>query len=164
MIKFNKVMVISGLLTIASIANVFASVTSSNDEITQYDTNHDGKVSVLEAMAKGMSIKTFEVADVNHDGYLNLAELGSAFVVQHGVQVGVMDDHMLTLKVKSALAQNTLVKNLNVQVETENGVVQLSGLIPHRDSLATAQIMTAGQIAAGINGVQHVVNNLTTAS
>lgn len=164
MTKFKKVVVISGLLAIASITNVFASVTSSNDEITQYDTNHDGKVSVLEAMAKGMPIKTFEAADANHDAYLNLAELGRAFAVQNGVQVGVIDDHMLTLKVKSALAQNKLVKDLNVQVETEHGVVQLTGLITHHDALATAQIMTAGQLASGINGVRHVVNNLTISS
>jgi osmotically-inducible protein OsmY len=111
-------------------------------------------------MVRGMPIKAFEAADVNHDAYLSAAELNGALMTKHNTQFAINDDDAVTRNVKAALLQNALVKDLNVQVMTENGVVKLTGFVTHYDELATAQIMTAGQIAANVVGVERVINNL----
>jgi hypothetical protein len=161
MTKFQRILVIGGLIAIVNTPQVFAAVTSSADITTQYDSNHDHKVSVQEAMIKGMPIKTFEAADLNHDAYLSAAELRGALVIQHATQFPDNQDAAVTRKVKSALMQNAVVRDLNVQVMTENGVVKLTGFVNrHYDEFATAQIMTAGQIAANVVGVECVINNL----
>lgn len=164
MTKFKKMVAIGGLLVIVSASNVFADTKSFTDLIAQYDTNHDNKVSVQEAMIMGMPIKTFEAADVNHDAYLSPVELVEAVAIKQGTHVGVIDDSTVTSKVKSALLQNPVLKDLNVQVATENGIVQLTGFVMHHDALALAQIVTAGQVAASVAGVQHVINNLAMPS
>ncbi|BBP00648.1 BON domain-containing protein [Sulfuriferula nivalis] len=159
MTKFQKMIAIGSVLVTAGASNVFAAAGSNADSIAQYDTNHDHKISVQEAMVRGMPIKAFEAADVNHDAYLSASELRGALAAQHKMQFAINDD-AVTLKVKSALLQNALVRDLNVQVMTENGVVKLTGFVTHHDEFATAQIMTAGQIAANVVGVERVINNL----
>lgn len=67
-----------------------------------------------------------------------------------------VDDSAITTKVKSAFAQDPVVKARDVKVETFKGVVQLSGFVD------TAQEKSrAADLASGVSGVKSVTNNIT---
>ncbi|WP_307774133.1 BON domain-containing protein [Luteimonas salinisoli] len=71
-----------------------------------------------------------------------------------------VNDTWITTKVKSSLLADTDVAGLDIDVETVNGVVTLSG-----DVESQAQIDHAKRIAADIEGVTSVdASGLTTAS
>lgn len=67
----------------------------------------------------------------------------------------VIDDTTITTKVKSELLAQKDVNSFDIKVQTFNGTVQLSGFVDSQ-----WQIDKAVQIAAAVNGVQHVTNNL----
>ena len=67
-----------------------------------------------------------------------------------------IDDASTTTKVKAAFVKDPLVKALDVKVDTFKGTVQLSGFVDTAEQKARAE-----QIAAGINGVTAVKNNIT---
>ncbi|MEQ1667923.1 MAG: BON domain-containing protein [Sulfuriferula sp.] len=126
------------------------------------DANTDERVSVEEALAATMPIRLFESADANHDGYLNAVELSYALAIKPpAAAFANVDDSAVTAKVKTAFLQNPILKTLHIHVATKNGIVQLTGVVGKQNPrLATAQIATAGQVAAGVGGVQQVVNSL----
>ena len=66
-----------------------------------------------------------------------------------------IDDKAVEAKVKSDLLADETVKGLAVNVEVNNGRVQLSGFV---DSLA--QKNRAAEIARNVRGVQYVKNDL----
>lgn len=66
-----------------------------------------------------------------------------------------VDDASITAKVKTAFVRDDVVKALQVDVDTFKGAVQLSGFVDTQ-----AQKQRAEQIAAGVQGVQSVTNNL----
>ncbi|MBX3695073.1 MAG: BON domain-containing protein [Steroidobacteraceae bacterium] len=66
-----------------------------------------------------------------------------------------IDDTVLTAKVKTALIEDKTVKALDVNVETNMGVVQLAGFADSRE-----QIERAGEVARGVEGVKSVKNDL----
>jgi hyperosmotically inducible protein len=68
----------------------------------------------------------------------------------------VVDDTVITTKVKSALLADSDIKGLDVSVETSQGVVSLSGAVNNQ-----TQIDRAAKIASGVEGVVSVLNNLT---
>lgn len=75
--------------------------------------------------------------------------------------MNTLDDSIVTAKVKTGLHKNAVVQALQIHVETHSGIVQLSGAVDDSNKpLAVAQIATAGQIAAGVEGVNGVVNHL----
>ncbi|MCR6655687.1 MAG: BON domain-containing protein [Opitutus sp.] len=67
-----------------------------------------------------------------------------------------VDDAAITAKVKTELIRDEVVKAREVNVETFKGVVQLSGFVDTEE-----QRTRAAQIAAGVNGVTEVKNNIT---
>jgi hyperosmotically inducible periplasmic protein len=67
-----------------------------------------------------------------------------------------LDDASITTKVKAAFVKDPLVKALDVKVDTFKGAVQLSGFVDTAEQKTRAE-----QIAAGINGVSTVKNNIT---
>jgi hyperosmotically inducible protein len=74
-----------------------------------------------------------------------------------GRQVGeAFDDATITTKVKSALLQAPDVKGLDVKVETDKSVVQLSGFVANQ-----AQIDKAVELAKGVQGVREVQNKMS---
>jgi osmotically-inducible protein OsmY len=74
-----------------------------------------------------------------------------------GRQVGeALDDATITTKVKSALLQAPDVKGLDVKVETDKSVVQLSGFVANQ-----AQIDKAMELAKGVQGVREVQNKMS---
>jgi hyperosmotically inducible protein len=67
----------------------------------------------------------------------------------------VVDDSVITAKVKTALIGDETVKAREVNVETRNGVVQLAGFVDN-----SAQKSQASEVARRIAGVKQVDNQL----
>lgn len=67
-----------------------------------------------------------------------------------------IDDTVLTTNVKTALMASENVRSLNIDVETDNGVVQLSGEVGSQ-----VQVDQALMVARSISGVREVQNRLT---
>lgn len=68
----------------------------------------------------------------------------------------VVDDTVITTKVKTALLADSDVKGLDVNVDTSQGVVTLNGAVNNQ-----TQIDRAGKLATDVAGVKSVINNLT---
>ncbi|HEY0686895.1 MAG TPA: BON domain-containing protein [Steroidobacter sp.] len=67
-----------------------------------------------------------------------------------------VEDSVLTTKVKAALAGDRAVKARDIEVETRDGVVQLSGFVDSEDA-RTAAVMRA----RSVDGVAEVRNDLS---
>ena len=67
-----------------------------------------------------------------------------------------VSDSALTTKVKTALADDRAVKARDIEVETRDGVVQLSGFVDSEDA-STAAVMRA----RAVDGVAEVRNDLS---
>ena len=65
-------------------------------------------------------------------------------------------DAVVTAKVKTAFLADTAVKGLQINVDTSNGVVTLTGALDN-----AANVERAVTIAKGLDGVKSVVNRLT---
>jgi osmotically-inducible protein OsmY len=66
-----------------------------------------------------------------------------------------MDDSMITSSVKTQLASDKVVTLTRVEVETNNGIVYLTGQVQTAE-----QRSHIGSIASQVKGVKKVVNNL----
>lgn len=66
-----------------------------------------------------------------------------------------VDDTALTAKVKSALAADSAVKARDIEVETRDGIVQLSGFVESDDAISAAVLR-----ARAVDGVAEVRNDL----
>ncbi|MBC8009141.1 MAG: BON domain-containing protein [Burkholderiales bacterium] len=66
-----------------------------------------------------------------------------------------IDNSAITAKVKTALADDEIVKARDVQVETFRGTVQLSGFVDTKE-----QKKRATTVARSVQGVRDVENNL----
>jgi osmotically-inducible protein OsmY len=66
-----------------------------------------------------------------------------------------VDDSVITAKVKTLLAEDNFLKSFQISVETNKGIVRLSGSVKSRKA-----VDKAGQIARGVQGVKSVKNNL----
>jgi osmotically-inducible protein OsmY len=67
----------------------------------------------------------------------------------------VVDNAALTTKVKAALLADELVKGTQINVDSDNGVVTLTGAVD-----SPAHMQKAEQVAKGVSGVTRVQNNL----
>lgn len=67
-----------------------------------------------------------------------------------------IDDATITTKVKAAFVKDPVVKAIDVKVDTFKSAVQLSGFVDTAEQKARAE-----QIAAGVQGVTAVKNNIT---
>jgi hyperosmotically inducible protein len=66
----------------------------------------------------------------------------------------VLDDSVVTVKVKSALMTDQATRGTEIAVTTNKGVVQLSGFVDSADEQARAT-----SVARSVEGVQSVVND-----
>lgn len=71
--------------------------------------------------------------------------------------VAVVDNAALTTKVKAALLADDQVKGTQINVDSNGGVVKLTGTVD-----APVQVARAVEVAKGVQGVQRVENNLTS--
>lgn len=67
----------------------------------------------------------------------------------------VVDDSVITARVKSALVGDSTTKAYQISVTTFEGKVQLSGFVDDAEARTRA-----GQVAKNVNGVRDVENNL----
>jgi hyperosmotically inducible protein len=66
-----------------------------------------------------------------------------------------VDDASITASVKSTLVADKAANLTRVDVDTDNGVVSLNGIVESADQKARA-----AQLASGVDGVREVINNL----
>lgn len=66
-----------------------------------------------------------------------------------------LDDAVITSKVEAKLAADPEVSAFNVDVDTEDGVVRLSGIVKHEKAREEA-----ADLARGTDGVRSVVNDI----
>lgn len=66
-----------------------------------------------------------------------------------------VDDAAVTAKVETAISQDPALKAMEIEVETDEGTVQLSGFVD-----TPGMIVRAGEIARQVSGVLAVQNNL----
>ncbi len=69
----------------------------------------------------------------------------------------VVDNAALTTKVKAALLVDEMVKGTQINVDSNAGIVKLTGTVD-----TPAQVARAVEVAKGVQGVQRVENNLTS--
>jgi hyperosmotically inducible periplasmic protein len=67
----------------------------------------------------------------------------------------VVDDGVITAKVKAALIDDPVTKAGQINVDTKGGVVQLQGFVDNNE-----EKMRATEVASGVSGVQSVRNDL----
>ena len=67
----------------------------------------------------------------------------------------LLDDSVITTKVKAAIFNEPDLKTLEISVITVRGVVELNGLVSSR-----SEISKAGEVARGVVGVKSVKNEL----
>ena len=66
-----------------------------------------------------------------------------------------VDDTVITTKVKSQLAADDFLKSFQINVDTHEGIVQLSGFVDSQEA-----VNKAVSIARGVQGVTSVKNDL----
>jgi hyperosmotically inducible protein len=143
---------VASTLVLAQVASDPLERPAGNAAFKGMDKNGDGFVSRAEAAADEELAKNFATADTNRDGRLTEAE----FVKYYGDRdKQYVDDATITAKVKALLLREKGIPSTDIAVETSKGRVQLSGFVPTRDV-----ITRAGRIAAGVEGVREVRNNL----
>jgi osmotically-inducible protein OsmY len=67
----------------------------------------------------------------------------------------VVDDSVITTKIKTELANDDFLKSFQISVETRKGIVELSGFVDSQKAKDKA-----GEIARGVQGVKSVKNAL----
>ena len=67
----------------------------------------------------------------------------------------VVDDSVITTKIKTQLANDEFLKSFQISVETRKGIVELSGFVDSQKAKDKAD-----QIARGVDGVNSVKNAL----
>ncbi|CAB0150165.1 Osmotically-inducible protein Y [Pseudidiomarina piscicola] len=72
---------------------------------------------------------------------------------------GYMSDAAITTKVKSTILASDALNVLEINVETSNGVVQLSGFVAQEED-----IDTAARVALSVEGVKDVKNDIKVKS
>ncbi len=100
---------------------------------------------------------TAGVADVIDNLTVKQGDVASGVPISESAAQAV-DDAAITAKVKARLLADALVGGLKIDVDTNGGVVTLSG-----DNLKSqAEIDQAIRLARGVEGVREVRSNLTT--
>ena len=157
---------VAGLLVLAGALIVSGRAVAASDpkrelfdpkpEFARFDADHDGYVSLEEFSAQGGDIRAFRDADANRDGRLGQDEFIKARSIDQRIKTGrYFDDAWITARIKAQLMRDYLLDSLNIRVETERGVVQLSGEVK-----TTEQASHAIGLASAVGGVVSVHNGL----
>ncbi|WP_395401805.1 BON domain-containing protein [Pseudoduganella sp. UC29_106] len=102
--------------------------------------------------ARGDHTTTGAIADNARDTGSNVA---AATREKSADASAAMSDTMITTKVKAEMAADPLVKAMDVHVETQNGVVMLSGFVPSK-----AEADKAVEIARAVKDVRDVKSSI----
>jgi hyperosmotically inducible periplasmic protein len=116
------------------------------------DRNRDGYISKVEALGNPEVQKRFAVFDADKDARLSEAEYVAAM---EDNQKRILEDSVITARVKAALLAERGIPSLSISVETYEGSVHLSGFVKAADIVSRA-----GRVTAGVAGVRSVNNNI----
>ena len=123
-----------------------------NAKFDALDRNKDGVLTLDEVKGVRGYVTAFDAADANKDGKLGRDEFVKAEAIHDRIVAGTyVEDSVLTARVKTALLKEPDLKSLDVSVETQDGVVLLSGFV--HDS---GQRRKALKAAGGVSGVTSV--------
>jgi len=160
---FTATLIATGSAAIALAATDGSSANANNATEAMFqrlDADHDGFVNRKEAAQQKDFLQAFDQADANRDGRLSQEEFAQAYSIYDRKQVGAfVDDSVITAKIKAAFIKDPDVSVLDVSVETDKGIVLLSGFVrnPH-------QAERAVEIASAVSGVKSVRSNLAVKS
>ena len=145
--KFSRIAVLA-----SGIALALGAQAQTSDSFKKMDRDGDGFISREEAAAVRGFDRAFGEADANKDGRLDASEFTTAEAYHQRLQAGgYVSDSALTAKVKTALVRETGLKSMDVNVETYNGRVLLSGWVDSED-----QRKKALNVARHVDGVIEV--------
>jgi hyperosmotically inducible protein len=116
------------------------------------DRNRDGHISKVEALANQEVQKRFGAFDQDRDGRLSETEYAGAM---EDNQKRILQDAVITARVKAALLAEKGIPSLSISVETYEGRVQLTGFVS-----APEIVSRAGRVTAAVSGVRTVHNNI----
>ena len=138
--------------TLAAFALAGAAHAQPSDKFRSLDRNADGFLSRDEVSHLQDYGRAFDEADDNRDARLSPDEFVKAESIHDRQKVGkVIDDSVITAKVKAALMRERGIKSRDVHVETNQGRVLLSGFVDTED-----QKQRAAAVAARVEGVKEV--------
>jgi len=148
------------LLACAAIALALPA-TAQDDKFVSLDRDRDGFLTAEEFTATGeFDRKAFAKADENRDGRLSPSEFLAARTADRpkrdGKSAALVEDALITTKVKAALLKEPNLKSVDVNVDTENGTVTLTGKVQSR-----ADRERVLKIASSVEGVAGVKDSLT---
>jgi len=120
------------------------------------DKNHTKKLSKTEVEGDKDVAKGFAAADKNHNGWLSEKEyIDYKSQIQQKNTKRELTDGYITTKVKAAILAEKGLKTMQISVETQEGIVLLSGFVD-----SATQVTRAEQVAKGVEGVKSVKNAL----
>jgi hyperosmotically inducible protein len=176
--KSRVLTLIVAVLATVSMAACTATRTSRSSGETLDDATVTAKVKT--ALARDPSTSAFRIdvetyrGDVQLNGFVDSADMKSSATrvaksvdgvknVSNNLKVGtgersageVVDDGVITAKVKAALVSDPTVAARDVNVQTREGVVQLAGFVDSRD-----QKTKASEVTRRVAGVKQVDNQL----
>jgi hyperosmotically inducible protein len=125
---------------------------ATRSEFITLDRNRDGYISKVEALGNQEVHKRFSAFDQDRDGRLSEAEYAAAM---EDNQKRILQDSIITARVKAALLAEKGIPSLSISVETYEGRVQLTGFVNAPDIVSRA-----GRVTAGVSGVRTVHNNI----
>jgi hyperosmotically inducible protein len=146
----------------AACGAVTASAADTNEQMPNakfatLDKNKDGLLTRDEVQSDRDYKAAFDAADANKDGKLDRDEFSRAEAIHDRIVAGkYVDDSVITARVKTALLQEPELKSLDVKVQTQDGVVMLSGFV--RDD---GQRQKAAKAASKVSGVASVKDAMT---
>ena len=134
---------------------------AQDDKFISLDKNRDGYLTRGEFSASaGHDRASFDKADENKDGRLTASEFLKARTADRpsrdGKSAAIVEDALITTKVKAALLKEPNLKSVDVNVETQNGKVRLSGKVQ-----SPADHDRVLKIASSVGGVAGVEDSLT---
>ena len=151
--RFLSLTLVSTLSTVAVTTSLAAPAMPG---FKAFDSNGDGSVSLQEFTAQGGQEQAFRAGDANRDSSLNRDEFVKASANNDRIKAGkYVDDAWITAKAKALLLKDEGVKGLDVNVETHQGTVRLSGWVNN-----PMQIAQAEKIVRSVEGVTGVKNDL----
>ncbi|WP_255753502.1 BON domain-containing protein [Massilia sp. erpn] len=102
-------------------------------------------------VSQAKSVRDTSLASIKSGSYSTTAAVTDTMREKTANAGEVMSDSVITAKVKADMAADSHVKAMDVHVETQKGVVTLSGFVPSK-----AEADRAVQLARGVKGVNEV--------
>lgn len=143
----------AGAPVLAQYSGEAAPPPTTRPDFVALDRNRDGHISKVEALGNPEVHKRFAAFDLDRDGKLSEAEHAAAM---EDNEKRVLQDSIITARVKAALLAEKGIPSLSISVETYEGGVQLRGFVKAPDIVSRA-----GRVTAGVSGVRTVHNNIT---